>query len=221
MSTVIEIDEIPIGYDLNSYIDVLDGLKDAGIIRNYEDQSENDIFKFLVKVSPKAEVMDEDELLNKFKLVKRVTEIFTCIDENNRVIEFKDEIEIIKEFVRVKLEYIQKRKDYLLNKYSSEILVLKNKCKFIKGIQNDTIVINKKSTTDVIAQLELNKFDKQDDSYNYLLNLNIHSLTNDKYLELKKKLEEIVNIFKVLRDKSIKDIYLDDIKELEVAVNEM
>ena len=36
---------------------------------------------------------------NKLKLIRRVTENFTCIGENNEIVEFTNEIEIIEAFI--------------------------------------------------------------------------------------------------------------------------
>ena len=53
------IEEIPIGYTLKSYIDVLKKLKDSDIITDYFDYSENDEFKFEV-------ILSEEEAKNIF-----------------------------------------------------------------------------------------------------------------------------------------------------------
>jgi DNA topoisomerase-2 len=94
-----------------------------------------------------------------------------------------------------------------------DLKIIKNKLKFIKAIQDDVIIINKKNTKEVVEQLESNKFDKIDDSYSYLLDLKIHTLTSDKYSELKKKFDDLVSIYKELKETTIENLYLKDLKE--------
>lgn len=213
-STTIIIDELPIGYDLSGYNEVLEDLKDRGKIRGYTDLSDNDIFKFEVKVSRDTMEMSPEELLDYLKLTKKVTEIFVCIDENQRVIEFNNEFDILKAFVRVKLQYIEKRKNYVLAKYKRTLRIIKNKLKFIKAINEDIINI-KAATKDVVKQLEELEFDKVDDSYAYLLDLKIHTLTEDKYMELREQFKKIYDMYKKLEASSCEDIFLEDLIAFE------
>ena len=213
-STIVLVTELPIGYTLNSYVDDLDDLKDKGVIKTYTDLSENDKFKFEIKMANSKKV-ENIELLKKLKLVKRTTEIFTCIDENNQVVEFENEFDIIKAFLNVKLEYTEKRKQYLLKKYMDDLIVIKNKCKFIRSLQDEVIIINKKSTEEVEKQLEDNKFDRINSSYAYLLDMKIHSLTQDKYLELKNKFNTLSEIYKDLKNSSKEVLYLKELETLK------
>lgn len=67
---------------------------------------------------------------------------------------------------------------------------LTSKYIFIKAVIDGKIVINKKKKDEIVAQLE--KFDKiikVDGSYNYLLSMQLYSLTHEKLEELKSLIE--------------------------------
>lgn len=208
--TTIIIDELPIGYDLNSYIDVLEDLKDKGKIKNFTDLSVDDKFKFEIKVLRKDKKLDKEGLIQHFKLIKRVTEIFSCIDENNKIVDFNNEIDILRAFVNIKLKYTEKRRQYLISKSENELRIIKNKLKFIKAIHEDTINI-KLSTKEVVSRLEELEFDKIEDSYSYLLDLKIHTLTKDKYEKLKTEAKGIKDQYNKLKTTTAESMFTEDL----------
>lgn len=93
--TSVEITELPIGYNLKSYIKVLDDLEDKKVIRSYKDLSDNDQFNFVVSIDSKSlKSWSDDQIIEKLKLIKKVSENYTCIDEHNKIREFKSAKEI-------------------------------------------------------------------------------------------------------------------------------
>jgi len=153
--TKIEITEVPVGYDLSSYIKVLDDLEEKGIIRSFQDRSENDKFNFIVSFDSKFLQSNTDEqVLEKLKLNSRVSENFTCTDEFNKIVQFESAKEIIDSFINVKLRYTQLRKDYLIQKMESDIRKDFSRYSFIKGITEEKIIISKRTKDNIVQQLE-------------------------------------------------------------------
>lgn len=216
--THLKISEIPIGYDWNSYIKVLDELKDTGKINNYRDQSDSklDTFEFIVKLDQKIlDESSEDELLERLKLIKPITEKYVCIDENNRVRIFESPKEIILCYIDIKRKYLQFRKDYQLSMLNKELDIDKNKFRFIQCIINDEIVVNKRKKSDIESDLIKNNFTAVNDSYDYLLSLPIHSLTKEKLDIIKTKIKDIKDKIKALTNTSVTEMFVNDIKEIE------
>ena len=215
--TRIIITELPIGYNLTSYTKVLDDLEDKKIIRSYTDLSENDTFKFEVVMESKILKSDDETILNKLKLIKKVTENFTVMNENNRVVIYTSPEEVIKHYIRVKEEYLQKRKDYLIKSITDELHTLASKCLFIKNVNEEQILVNKKKKADIIAQLEpFDKIIEVDGSYDYLLRMPIYSITEGKMQEFLDQIEikrkEIVKI----RDESIQETWFAELNSLGI-----
>lgn len=209
-----EILEIPVGIDLQSYTKVLDDLEDDKFIKSYKDKSEDDKFHFEVSMSPSdLAKFSDDDLLQKFKLVKKVSENYTCLDENNRVKVFENAEEILKAFVKIKLEYLQKRKDYQLQKFEEDIKFDFSKFLFIKNIVDNTLIINKRKKDDIVKDLEeIDNIIKKDNSYDYLLGMNILSLTEERMNKLQEDIKSKKLELDKLKNTDIKDIWLEELK---------
>ena len=111
--------------------------------------------------------------------------------------------------------YYQKRKDFLIDKLSKELRVLAFKAKFIKSIIDKKLVVNNVKKEVIIKWLDENKFEKIDDSYNYLLNMPIYSLTNERYMELMKNAKDKKEELDSIKEKEPKEMYLTDLNELK------
>lgn len=190
-TTTVHITEIPFSYNLNQYINVLDTLKEKGIIKSYTDNCKSS-FDFVVKFerSVLAKYPD-DKLYDVLKLKTNVTENYTAEDENNIVVEFGNVNEILDYFIDFKMKSLQDRKDYLISKYKYDLSVFESKISFISGIIEETLLINNRKRVDIFADLEYNKFIMVDGSYDYLLNMNISSLTSERVESLNKQFNQM------------------------------
>ena len=215
--TKIEISEIPIGYSLKGYIKVLDKLEDEGFIVSYQDLSEDDNFKFIVNI--KRDILSsytDDKLLDKLKLIKRVTENLTAINEENKVQVFDSVKDIIDQYYDVKIEYLQKRKDYLIKKLSDEIRVNISKYLFIKAITDNELIINKRKKEDIVKDLNgYPKIIQVDDSYDYLLNMNLMSLTKERMDKLMQQIKDLKAELDLIKSQSPEQMWLSDLGEIK------
>lgn len=189
----VQITEVPVGYTLKAYLNVLDDLEDKKIIQGYKDRSENDEFLFDVNIQSKLlKELSDQELLQKLKLIKTVSENYTVIDENNKIAVFNSCYEILDAFIKVKLEYTQKRKDFLISSLKEQIQYDFSKYLFIKNIVTDELKINKRKKTDIVLDLEkIDKIIQKDSSYDYLLRLPIYNLTEEELHKLQEKIKNL------------------------------
>jgi len=214
-STII-IEELPIGYDLKSYIKVLNQLEDTNKIKSYKDSSNKNNFYFEIKVERKIiSEKTEEQLIDLLKLNKRVSENFTVINESNSIELFNNEIELINSFIENRLFNYQKRKDKLIEEIEEEIKVINAKWMFIKSILDGQIKVHNRKKTEIENQLIENKFYKVNDSYNFLLNMPIHSFSEETFKELKKNEDLKIKEKNKLQKKTIKSFWMDDLNKLE------
>lgn len=208
----VQITELPIGYNLKSYIKVLDDLEDKKIIQSYSDKSEDDVFKFEIKIVSKSlKLWDDGALLSKLKLIKRVTENYTCINEHNKIEVFNSAKEILDKYIKVKLEYLQKRKVNVIDKLTSDIKYDYSKFLFIKMIQEDKLIINKRKKDDIIKDLNKVPDILEKDAYSYLLDMNIISLTKERMDKLKSDIKLKKIDLDILINKSIEQIWSEEL----------
>jgi len=211
--TRLTITELPIGYNLTSYTKVLDDLEDKKVIRSYTDLSVEDTFKFEIVMDSKSLKNDDEWVLNRLKLTKSVTENFTVMDENNRVVVYDCPEKVINHYIRVKLEYLEKRKQYLIQKTKEDLLILASKYLFIKGVTDGEIIINKKKKQEIVSQIEpIQKIIIVEGDYNYLLNMPIYSLTEEKMEDLLTKIRVSNTALKEIQDEEITTTWDTEIK---------
>ena len=208
-ANVIRITELPIGYNLKSYLKVLDTLEDQKVIQSYRDKSEDDKFLFEVTIPSKSlKSWTPDEVLTKMKLVKTVTENYTAMNENNRITVCESAKELLDQYIAIKLQYMQKRKDYLIPKMEEDIRLDYSKYVFIKSIVDDKLVISKRKKVDIVKDLD--KYDniiKRDGSYDYLLNMTIHSLTTERVAKLSDEIKTMKAELELLKNTTIEEMW--------------
>ena len=216
----IEINEVPPSYSLESYLSELDKLEEAKKIKEYQDLSENGKFKIEVTLfRNNGLTIDTPNLLTELKLVDSITENYTSLNENNKVVEFKSIYEVIDNYYNVRLKYYDIRKNNLIKELTKRILENYSKYLFIKGVIEKEIIISNKSDEDIIKQLEkIEKISKINDSYDYLLNMPMRSITKTQYEKLKNEIKSMKEELTKLKETSNIDMWKDDLKLLKKAL---
>lgn len=218
--TSYSVTEIPIGTNYDKYVEFLNKLEDNGIIQDFVDKCDPKTDKILFEIRTTREFTrkheDERKLYETFHLVKSLSETLCCIDENNRVQEFKSIQEILDKFISLRISFYKKRKDYLLESMKNSLVKLASKYYFIKAVVDGDIVVNKQKKEKIIAQVEkIEKIKQVDGSYEYLLQMPIYQLTFERMEELKKQIEAGKEEYKKTKDTSIQEMWLADLKELQ------
>ncbi len=213
----IKIIEIPTSYDLRGYLDVLDDLEEKNLIQSYRDFSTDTSFEFEVKLSPDFKKLDDNELLDKLKLIKRVVENYVCNDENNKIIEFSNIKDILDRYYDIRLDLYKKRKEYLVNKLKNDLRISISKYLFIQGILNETIVIKYKTIEQIEKILEkVEKIIKVEGKYDYLLNMRIATMSKDKLEELKNEVKNLEIELKKISSMKPEELWQEDLKKLKI-----
>jgi DNA topoisomerase-2 len=210
---LVKITELPIGYNLKSYIKVLDKLEDQGKIQTYKDLS-NKSFEIDVTIPTKV-LKSIKDLVTYLKLEKRTQENWTVMSEQNTVLQLDGPDDVMQRYMKVKLDYLQKRKDNLITNMTQDIRIMVSKYVFIQSIVNDELVISNKPMKEIEHKLKLiDKIIEIDDTYEYLLRMNIGSLTKER---MEKLLEQIKNTkadLDKLKKQTPQEMWLEDLENL-------
>lgn len=225
------ITELPIGMWTDTYKIFLESL-----VIDTKNKSKKQIIRYYNSYSTDTDIhfeiiMNEDIIwdLNKYnekigmthleKTFKLVSQInlsnIVAFDSNKKIMKYNTINSILDEFYELRLHFYDKRKTYLLDKLQQEIDILSIKIRFINEFIKGKIIINNRSKSDIIKQLEERKYPMEIDSYDYLLKMPIYNLTKDKIDEFNENLENKQSEHKTLFSKDNKELWLDDIKELE------
>ena len=226
------ITELPIGTWTKKYKIFLDSLlfdksitikKDLAnqCITDYKDKSTKNKIYFELIFKPEdyidIKTKDNDYILKKFNLITSLSETnMYLFDRDNLIKKYNSIYEILDYFYEIRLEYYIKRKELLLNDLEIDKLVLQNKVRFIKNIINNTIKIMNIKKDKLYLQLENMEFYKYKDNYDYLINMQISTLTYERVIKLENEYNNKENEFNELKNTEIKDMWIRDINEVLV-----
>ncbi|HSA76100.1 MAG TPA: DNA gyrase subunit A [Nitrosarchaeum sp.] len=128
--------------------------------------------------------------------------------------------DMLTKFCEFRLPFYQKRKDYLLKVNRLNLKILKNKLKFVKAITIDkTLNLGRTNEKNEKKMIELD-IEKIDDSFDYLFNMHIKSITLEKIEELTKEIASLRKYIISLKNKHIKDMWKTDINSFLEAWDE-
>lgn len=218
----IEITDIPCGpgtggySDLNSYLAVLDKLVDEKKIKDYDDYSEANEYKIVVTFYRNQGLdIDTCNIIKELKLSKSVTENYTSLNAENKVVEYNNILEILEEYFNIRFNYYVKRKELNIKKLTDKILLDVSKYTFIKGVIDEEIILKNKSYEQIEKQLDkIKNIIKQNDSYDYLLNMSMISITKERYMKLKENLKLLKEELAIIKAINVEDIWINDLTEL-------
>jgi DNA gyrase/topoisomerase IV subunit A len=218
-TSTIQIKELPPSITYEKYDIHLNKLEDDRNIVSYDNNCKSNI-NYLLKLnrSTLSDLQRRNKLDNFLKMEEKQSENFTVLDEFGKLKIFNSATEIIKYFVNFRLTFYQKRKDYLINKLTEELDVLSNRARFIKLIIEKKLNINNVPKDEVIAKLDKEKFSQVNGSYTYLLSMQIHTLTKEKYEELLSNKSQKETELEKIKKLDPTDMYKEDLKELKKAI---
>ena len=211
----IVIDALPVGYTLKQYQAVLEKLVEDKVIKDYEDFSDNDEFEFEIQVDRAFGERTDEWIMNKLKLIKKVTENFTCIDEDNKIIIFNSMSELLEAWYIKRIEYNDLRKQYLLAKMQEDMDYTNARARFIQGVVDEKIELRNAKESDVVKQAEaydailVGRVEK-------FLGLPMRSLTKEEIAKLKAKAKELKAQITEYGKKTFEDILLEDVDAISL-----
>ena len=206
----ITVNALPVGYTLKQYQAVLDRLVDDKVIKDYEDFSDNDEFEFEIQVDRAFGERTDEWIMSKLKLVKKVTENFTCIDENNKIVIFKSLNELLEAWYTKRIEYNNLRKQHLLASMQEEMDYTNARAKFIQGVVDEAIELRNTKETAIIAQAEAYDAILQGRVKGFL-GLPMRSLTTEEIAKLKAKAKALKTEITEYKKKTFEDILIEDL----------
>ena len=216
----IEITELPIGKWIQNYKEFLDNLLETNEILDYKNNSDDKrvSFKVVFQKTIIDELESKNEITKKLKLTSVInTSNMHVFDENCSIRKISCPEEIIYRFYLVRKEHYNARKKYLVEKLESEHSLLESKIRFIKHVIEEKIVIFNKKRDFIINQISqiTPPLLKVNNSWNYLLDLKIYTLTSERIYELETKMKSMSSELEILKETVIESLWISELKALE------
>lgn len=202
------ISELPIGYSIDGYkSNVLTKLQANGIIDSVEvchrdENTPNFVIKFSVDVPTDPE--------NVLKLTKTVAKsCLNLLDVNGVIKTHTSIVSILDDWLKVRLEYSEKRRLHLIRVYGSKMKDIEMKMNFIRHVVSGDIVLIRKNKTEIATQMEAFNIPKE--YHDKFLNLPLVSMCNEKIEELEIQHTKACVDFEKLNSTTNVKMYLDDL----------
>lgn len=207
------ITELPIGTWTQTYKEKFLEIN-QDIIEYSENHSDEEVyFDITLEKAIFDDLLQNNNFLKYFKLLIKINLTnMVCFNHKKKLNLYQNINEIINEFYQIRLDAYEKRKIYILEQLLAKILMLKNQVKFITDICNRTIIIERKNKEELIKILS--NYDKINNSYDYLINMPLYSLTLEKITELNNKLDKEQEKYNNLHNTSIKELWIKDLEDL-------
>ncbi|POM83216.1 DNA gyrase/topoisomerase IV subunit A family protein [Cryptosporidium meleagridis] len=134
-----------------------DDIENSWII-DYRDNSSHESVHITVRMRPEKLKQAEMEGIEKIFRLKSTlsTSNMTLFDHNSRIVRYETELDILKEFIPIRLEMYEKRKNYLLSKLNYEKCLLEQKILFLKLVIQGVIGLSNKSKETLVSDLKKN-----------------------------------------------------------------
>ena len=211
----ITIDSLPVGYTLKQYQAVLEKLVDDKVIKDYDDLSDNDVFEFEIQVDRAFGERTDEWIMTKLKLIKKVSENFTCIDENNKIVIFSSLKELLEAWYVKRIEYNDKRKQHLLASMQEEMDYTNARAKFIQGVVDGAIELRNAKEAAVVTQAEAYDAILQGRVKGFL-GLPMRSLTTEEIAKLKAKAKALKSEIVTYSKNTFEDILIGDLSAVSI-----
>ncbi|KAJ3158974.1 DNA topoisomerase 2 [Geranomyces michiganensis] len=164
--TTIEITELPLGTWTQTYKEFLEGLlagteKVPPSIKDYKEYHTDVTVHFVIELTPGQMAKAQEEgLLKKFKLttLKSVSNM-VLFNAQGRLKKYESVYEIMQEFYDLRLDFYQRRKDWLVVKLRRELSKLENQVRFILRVISGELIVQNRKRDNVIQQLRASNYD--------------------------------------------------------------
>jgi len=226
----VRVTELPIGHWTDDFKQHIENLMEAdknkknkAFVKDYNDMSTDTTVDIEITFNePIDETTEGTNLYNNFeKMMKLYASLSTTnmhlFNDEEKLMKFDNEKEIIDSYFPVRLKYYQKRKDYMIDALQKELNLLSNKARYVQDNLDGEIDLRKKRKEDILELLKGKNYDviDEDTDYKYLLKMPMDSVSEENAERLLKerdgKEKELVDI----QSTSIENMWLKELDELK------
>jgi len=203
----VRVTELPVGFWTEDFKELLESLtettdktgkKITPIVKDYDDMSKDTNVDFTITLQKgKLDEMLSSKADHGLSQLEKTLKLYTTcsstnmhlFDANDKLKKYANVPEIIDDYFETRLSLYQKRKDYMIDTLSSELVVLSNKARYIKENLDGTIDLRKKKKEEVNLMLKTKKYHviSDDEDYKYLTKMPMDSVTSENVDKLNKE----------------------------------
>lgn len=210
-TTTLKVTHLPITYSVDKFKEILIALMDAGKVKDFDNNSTEDGFEFIITTPREVAKKTEDELKVLFKIVAKVGENVTLWNTAANLQRFDNAYAAMLAFIEFRKTMYGARKVKLLEALAEELNWNINRVKFITYWNTELKDPHKKKRAELEAEfssvVDLKYIDR-------LLSLQISSLTMEKVEEATQAASSVKGEIEQLEKMSADDLYVRDLDTL-------
>lgn len=232
----IRVTELPVGFWTDDFKELLehwispgedkDKNKIPAIIKDYEDMSKDTNVDFTITfVKGKLEELEKSKGDYGCNGLEKLLKLYTTNTTTNMHLFDADDIlqkfekisDIIDSYYDVRLKLYQTRKDFMIDNLERELVLLKNKAKYIKENLDGTIDLRKKKKDQVIEMLQSKGYDIIDEepNYHYLVKMPMDSVTEENVEKINKEYDNKKSELELVKSTTINQMWLTELDSLK------
>ena len=222
----IRVTELPVGFWTNDFKEYLEELSDSvdsktgkkivPIVKDYDDMSKDTTIDFTITLQKgKLEELKEEGVLKQFKLISSIsTTNMHLFDANDKLKKYSSIVEIIDDYFLKRLEMYDTRKQYLIDEVEKELILLKNKVRYIQENLDGSIDLRRKSGEEINKMLSDKKYEVIND-YKYLIKMPMDCVTEENVKKIENDYRVKNDELNVLINTSSEEMWLFELSMLE------
>ena len=210
-ATTLRVTELPVTYDVDKYKGILINLMDAGKVKDFDNNSTEAGFDFVITVPKEIGNKSLDELKQLFKLVVKVGENVTLWNTAGKLNKYDSVYHALLEFIEFRKGIYAVRKRKQIEIFDQELEWLAAKVTFITYWNTKLKDPHKKARADLENELKVIVKEKFIDN---LLAMQIRSLTMEQIEKLNKQIADLTAEKDELNAASVESLFDADLNDL-------
>jgi DNA topoisomerase-2 len=136
-----------------------------------------------------------------------------AFDYEEKLKKYENPKEIIDDYYPVRYTFYQKRKTIQVAEIEKELILLRNRAKYIQEILDNTLELRKKKKDEIINLLKEKNYDiiDDDDEYKYLLKMPMDSVTDENIEKIMNTYTSIIAELNIILNKTIEETWIEEL----------
>lgn len=206
-TTTIKITELPIGVGVDKYKQHLIDLMNKQVIKDFDNNSSEDGFEFIISVPREFTKQPVDKLMQTFNLVSKGSDVVTMWDTENKIHPYQDVFIALREFVNLRKTKYAQWKALRLQQYQDNIKRLQIKADFISA-WHSMPGVGKMRSDDVLREIS-NSIGCAETEIQEFMNIPVRSLALDKVNELHEEITKEIQRHDDLEQTAVNTLFIN------------
>lgn len=211
------ITEIPIGMSIDKFKEMCEDWIVEKKIKGMKNNSSYKKIEFILTEDPDGFLCN----MNNLKLTCNIQTTNMVLFDEDECIKKYTTSQIIDDFCKMRLGLYTKRKQSQIKQIELDLLLVKNKARFIHEVTSNKIQIMNVREEEIVQTLEATGYWKTHDDqgdkhgYGYLLRLQVKSFTSEKVKQLNEDIVVLETKLEAIKSKSEQEMWKQDLNEFE------